>query len=88
MIKKPICVEDIFVCDPLKAESEAGRQRSNLFSQKHIKRKEYTAVQSFMDDVELMFENAMLFNEEHSQIWEDALTLKVSFCAYTDIRQS
>ena len=43
-----------------------------------IEHKKYAAVQPFVDDVNLVFENAMTFNEEHSQIWEDALTLRVS----------
>lgn len=45
--------------------------------QKRIKRKEYATVQDFIDAVDLVFSNAMEFNEEHSEIWEDAMTMKV-----------
>ena len=31
----------------------------------------------FAAEVELVFSNAVTFNEEHSVIWEDAMTLKV-----------
>lgn len=58
IIKKPICIEDIF---------------------KRIKRKEYSTIADFMNDVDLVFANAMQFNEEHSLIWEDAATLKEYF---------
>ncbi|EJC98735.1 Bromodomain-containing protein, partial [Fomitiporia mediterranea MF3/22] len=46
---------------------------------KRIKRKGYTTIQDFMSDVDLVFSNALQFNEEHSLIWEDALTLKTYF---------
>ncbi|KAI5122376.1 hypothetical protein M0805_004133 [Coniferiporia weirii] len=58
IIKRPICIEDIF---------------------KRIKRKEYPTIPDFMNDVELVFANAIQFNEEHSPIWEDATTLKAYF---------
>lgn len=31
-----------------------------------------------MDDVELVFTNAMEFNEDQSEIWQDAITMKAS----------
>lgn len=36
------------------------------------------AVKDFMDDVELVFANAMEFNEDQSEIWQDAISMKVS----------
>lgn len=47
------------------------------FKQKRIKRKEYTTSADFADDVELVFSNAMAFNQDHTPIWEDALLLRV-----------
>ncbi|THH06677.1 hypothetical protein EW145_g3923 [Phellinidium pouzarii] len=46
---------------------------------KRIKRKEYLTIPDFMNDVELVFTNAIQFNEEHSPIWEDTMTLKTYF---------
>ncbi|KAF8527560.1 Bromodomain-containing protein [Hysterangium stoloniferum] len=46
---------------------------------KKIKRKEYPTAGDFAADVELVFTNALTFNEEHSIIWEDATTLKAYF---------
>jgi len=37
-----------------------------------LKRKKYNSVDHFMQDVELMFENAKQYNEEDSQIYQDA----------------
>lgn len=47
--------------------------------QRRIKRKEYASPKAFMDDVELVFANAVTYNEDHSQVWEDAKLLQVSF---------
>ncbi|KAJ4485789.1 RSC complex protein [Lentinula aciculospora] len=47
--------------------------------QKQVKRKEYKSVSDFARDVELVFSNAMAFNLEHTQIWEDASTLRDYF---------
>ena len=44
--------------------------------QKNQKRKRYKSVDHFMKDVDLMFENAKLFNEDDSQIFKDAVFLK------------
>ena len=41
-----------------------------------LKRKKYTSVDNFMQDVELMFENAKAYNEEDSQIYKDAVFLQ------------
>lgn len=46
---------------------------------KRLKRKEYTTSEEFANDVELVFANALTFNLEHSQIWEDAVTLRDYF---------
>ena len=47
------------------------------FHQKKLKRKEYHTSGDFSRDVQLVFSNAMEFNAEGSQIYEDAQTLKV-----------
>lgn len=44
-----------------------------------LKRKEYFGANDFAADVELIFSNAMAFNQEHTQIWEDALALRNTF---------
>ncbi|KAG6889990.1 hypothetical protein C0995_012950 [Termitomyces sp. Mi166 len=49
----------------------------NIF--KRIKRKEYTTSSDFAADVELVFDNAMTFNQEYTGIWEDAKTLRDYF---------
>ncbi|GLB35855.1 putative bromo domain containing protein [Lyophyllum shimeji] len=49
----------------------------NIF--RHIKRKEYHNSSEFAADVELVFANAMAFNQEHTGIWEDAKTLRDYF---------
>jgi chromatin structure-remodeling complex subunit RSC1/2 len=41
-----------------------------------LKRKKYNSVDHFMVDVELMFENAKQYNEEESQIFQDAVHLQ------------
>jgi hypothetical protein len=43
---------------------------------KKLKRKKYRSVDDFMKDVELMFENAKLYNEDSSQIYKDAVYLQ------------
>lgn len=50
--------------------------------QKRIKRKEYPSASEFANDVELVFSNALTFNQERTVIWEDALALRVSYRAY------
>jgi hypothetical protein len=35
-----------------------------------------------MDDVELVFTNAITYNEDHSQIWEDAKVLQVGLLCF------
>ena len=57
--------------------------RSQLMSfllKKKIKRKEYNAPVDFANDVELVFSNALEFNQEHSELWEDAIALRVCLC--------
>ncbi|KAF8492788.1 RSC complex protein [Russula emetica] len=46
---------------------------------KHLKRKEYSNVAQFAQDVELVFSNAMQFNEDHTPLWEAARQLKEYF---------
>ncbi|KAF9486466.1 Bromodomain-containing protein [Pholiota conissans] len=46
---------------------------------KHIKRKEYHSAAQFSADVELVFSNALTFNQEQSIIWNDAMTLRDYF---------
>jgi hypothetical protein len=50
--------------------------------QKRIKRKEYSSPKAFMDEVELVFTNATTYNEDHSQIWEDAKVLQVGMLCF------
>ncbi|TFK26643.1 peptidase M24A, methionine aminopeptidase [Coprinopsis marcescibilis] len=50
---------------------------NNIF--KRIKRKEYKNAEEFANDVELIFSNAMKYNLDHTQIWEDALALRNHF---------
>lgn len=49
----------------------------NIF--RKIKRKDYHTSAVFASDVELVFSNAMTFNQVHSGIWEDALILRDYF---------
>ncbi|OBZ79548.1 Protein polybromo-1 [Grifola frondosa] len=49
----------------------------NIF--KHLKRKEYHMASDFANDVELVFSNALEFNQEHTGIWEDAVVLRDYF---------
>ncbi|KAF2470470.1 Bromodomain-containing protein [Lindgomyces ingoldianus] len=43
---------------------------------KKLKRKKYSSVDHFMQDVELMFENAKTYNEDDSQVYKDAVFLQ------------
>ncbi|KAI0334091.1 Bromodomain-containing protein [Cubamyces sp. BRFM 1775] len=49
----------------------------NIF--KKLKRKEYHNPTDFANDVELVFSNALEFNQEHTQIWDDAVHLREYF---------
>ncbi|KIP11141.1 hypothetical protein PHLGIDRAFT_28067 [Phlebiopsis gigantea 11061_1 CR5-6] len=49
----------------------------NVF--KRLKRKEYHSTTEFAGDIELVFSNALEFNQEHTQIWEDAVVLRDYF---------
>lgn len=69
-----------------RVQQGSGQHRSKFITwpqwltlrlQKHIERKEYKDSASFAADVELIFANAMTFNEDHTPIWEAALTLRV-----------
>ncbi len=46
-------------------------------AQKKVDRKEYPDLQSFANDVELIFYNAYTFNEENSFVANDAKVLQV-----------
>ncbi|KAF8971682.1 Bromodomain-containing protein [Flammula alnicola] len=46
---------------------------------KHIKRKEYHSSAEFAADVELVFSNALAFNQDNTPIWNDAVTLRDYF---------
>ncbi|TFK41865.1 hypothetical protein BDQ12DRAFT_598311 [Crucibulum laeve] len=50
---------------------------ANIF--KRIKRKEYHSSAEFAADVELIFSNAITFNQDHTPIWDDAMTLREYF---------
>lgn len=52
---------------------------SDSHLQKRLKRKEYPKPSDFANDVELVFSNALEFNQERTQIWEDAVTLRVGY---------
>lgn len=80
-IKRPQCLENIFVRFIVYPRYLAWPNHL----QKRIKRKEYYNSGEFAADVELVFANAMLFNQEHTGIWEDARTLRVcSICTLSD----
>ncbi|KAG6865756.1 hypothetical protein C0991_011953 [Blastosporella zonata] len=49
----------------------------NIF--KRLKRKEYASSNEFAADVELVFDNAMAFNQDYTGIWEDAKALRDYF---------
>lgn len=74
-IKRLMCFDTILVSQH--ASSHTQDKIKFFKKQKRIKRKEYATMAQFAADVELVFANALSFNEEHSPIWEDAMTLKV-----------
>jgi chromatin structure-remodeling complex subunit RSC1/2 len=43
---------------------------------KKLKRKKYNSVDQFMRDVDLLYDNAKSFNEDGSQIYEDAVEMQ------------
>jgi len=46
--------------------------------QKKIKRRDYKKMDNFVTDMNLMFNNAKIYNADESQIFKDAVTLQVS----------
>lgn len=42
-----------------------------------MKRRRYKTIEAFMADVNLMFDNAKMFNEDDSQVFLDAVSLQV-----------
>ncbi|KAG9101949.1 hypothetical protein FRC06_002461 [Ceratobasidium sp. 370] len=57
-------------------------KRPICFNQILKRIKSYTSPKAFMDDVELVFTNATTYNEDHSQIWEDAKILQASSATF------
>ncbi|KAI0785390.1 Bromodomain-containing protein [Irpex lacteus] len=55
------------------------RPRSFEMIFKRLKRREYETPLDFANDVELIFSNALEFNQEHTQIWDDAIVLRDYF---------
>lgn len=51
--------------------------KTDIAAQKKLKRKEYIDANSFAADVELIFNNAIEYNLDHSMLWEDAHALRV-----------
>jgi len=47
-------------------------------AQKKIKRRDYKKMDNFVTDMNLMFNNAKIYNADESQIFKDAVTLQVS----------
>ena len=45
--------------------------------QSRLKNRNYPTIQKFVDDVNAIFDNAMYYNEDQSQVWSDAKVLKV-----------
>ncbi|KJA28510.1 hypothetical protein HYPSUDRAFT_128999 [Hypholoma sublateritium FD-334 SS-4] len=79
---RPLCTE--FMALPSKKEwpiyyKEIQKPQCLDAIQKHIKRKEYYSSAQFADDVELVFSNALTFNQDHTPIWNDAVTLRDYF---------
>ena len=74
IITRPICLNDIHVRSSC---IHICRAMLTITPQKRIKRKEYSTIQDFMNDVDLVFDNAMTFNADDSTIYMDAAYLKV-----------
>jgi hypothetical protein len=82
MIKHPIAFDTILVSPPLSfpyplSLTLSPPSNANSRKQKKIKRKEYPSSNDFAADIELVFSNALAFNEDHSAVWEAAINLKV-----------
>jgi chromatin structure-remodeling complex subunit RSC1/2 len=43
---------------------------------KKLKRKKYVSIEQFMKDMEVMFENAKVYNQDESQVYKDAVYLQ------------
>jgi hypothetical protein len=52
---------------------------------KNVKRREYKDIDNFIEDMELMFENAKAFNEDDSQLYKDAVLLQVNLLNPLDL---
>src|SRR5580693_9801431 len=74
-ISRPMSFEKIYVHLFLFYYRWASIKLPSL--QKHLKRKEYSHAAQFAQDVELVFSNAMQFNEDNTPLWEAARQLKV-----------
>ena len=55
---------------------------------KNIKRREYKTLESFVADMEVMFDNAMRFNEDDSEIYADAVELKAELHKAAEIENA
>lgn len=73
-IKKPECIDNIYVSLFLIFHSFLSQWAP---FQKRLKRKEYHSASEFAADVELIFSNATTFNQDGTQIFIDATTLRV-----------
>lgn len=76
LIKRPRSFEMIFVSRLYVSVTVIFK--FTLLRQKRLKRREYETPLDFANDVELIFSNALEFNQEHTQIWDDAIVLRVS----------
>ena len=61
-------------CDVLEAHA-----RADTHFQKKQKRRKYQSVDHFMKDIDTMFNNAKIYNEDESQVYKDAVQLQVRF---------
>ena len=73
MIKHPQCFNNVLVSTSI----YRGSHFILTIAQKKLKEKQYARAADFAEDVELIFSNAMQFNQEGTQIWLDALTMRV-----------
>lgn len=65
--------------DTLTLSLDSHFLRSIFCKQSRLKNRNYQTIEKFKDDVNLIFENAQLYNEDGSQIWQDAQQMRVSF---------
>ena len=56
-----------------------GLAHADTRLQKKQKRRKYQSVEHFMKDIDTMFNNAKIYNEDESQVYKDAVQLQVPF---------